>query len=210
MTLAERNEVVVRGPRVTLRAFNRADVDAWQDWPDYDDPLLVATSPRRMSPDQRSLWLDDLLNRQRQVPFAVDDEHGRMIGRLFLRQVHRDEGSSVLGIDLHPGYLSQRYGTEALAVFLDHYFDNLDFQRMLLSVAAFNWRAIRSYLSLGFREVGTRWDAHAGPDVTRDPAFEHVRPYFRRGMLGLEALYYEMALDRREWLTLKKREGPPR
>src|SRR6476619_5078182 len=106
MAIADHSTLAV-GPRVRLRAFDRADVDAWQAWPDYTEPLLVGTSPRRMAPDQRSRWFEDITQRQRQIPFAVEDEHGGMIGRIFLRHVRRDESSAVLGIDLHGGYLSR-------------------------------------------------------------------------------------------------------
>src|SRR5919202_4262010 len=113
MTLAERDSIVAAGPRTRVRPFTRADVDAWQAWPDYPERLLVGTSPRRMSPDQRARWFEDITHRQRQIPFAVEDEDGQMVGRIFLRHVRRDEGSAVLGIDLHPSRLSRGYGTEA-------------------------------------------------------------------------------------------------
>jgi RimJ/RimL family protein N-acetyltransferase len=174
-------------------------VDAWQSWPDYAEELLVGTSPRRMSPDQRSRWLDDIVQRQRQIPFAVDDESGEMIGRIFLRHVRYEERSAVLGIDMHPNWLGQGYGTESLGAFLHHYFGNMGFERMLLSVAAHNTRARRCYESLGFSTVGTHWDAHIGPDMTSDPQFTFVRHLFRRGPLGLESLFYDMRLERRDW-----------
>ncbi len=198
MALVDRNSLAA-GPRVRIRAFTRADVDAWQEWPDYPDPLLVGTSPRRMAPEQRSRWFEDITQRQRQLPFAIDDEHGNMIGRIFLRHVRKDESSAVLGIDLHADYLGQGYGTEALRAFLHHFFGEMDFQRMLLSVAAHNVRARRCYESLGFETSGSHWDAHLGPDVTRDPKFGFVRHLFRRGPLGLESLFYDMRLDRDEW-----------
>jgi RimJ/RimL family protein N-acetyltransferase len=193
-------DAVALGPRVRIRPFNRQDVDAWQNWPDYPDPLLVGTSPRRMGPDQRSRWLADVLQRQRQLPFAIDDECGAMIGRLFLRQVRHDEHSAVLGIDLRPDKLSQGYGTEALGTFLHHFFGEMGFERMLLSVAAHNKRARRCYQSLGFREIGSHWDGHSGPDVTHNPTYAHVRQLFRRGLLGVESLFYDMALDRKDWV----------
>ncbi len=198
MAIADR-DTLVAGPRVRIRPFSRADVDAWQAWPDYDDPLLVGTSPRRMPPDQRARWFDDITQRQRQLPFAVDDERGQMIGRIFLRHVRRDEGSAVLGIDLHADKLSQGYGTEALGAFLHHFFGEMGFTRMLLSVAAHNQRARRCYESLGFATSGSHWDAHLGPDVSRDPRFAVVRHLFRRGPLGLESLFYDMRLDRADW-----------
>src|SRR5919198_3730306 len=139
MAIADR-DTVASGPRVRVRPFTRTDVEVWQAWPDYAERLLVGTSPRRMSPDQRSRWFEDITQRQRQVPFAVEDESGEMIGRIFLRHVRREEGSAVLGIDLHPDFLGQGYGTESLGAFLHHYFENLGLDRMLLSVAAHNTR----------------------------------------------------------------------
>jgi RimJ/RimL family protein N-acetyltransferase len=204
MAIADRDTLAV-GPRVRIRAFSRADVDAWQAWPDYADPLLVGTSPRRMAPDQRSRWFDDITQRQRQLPFAVEDERGQMIGRIFLRHVRRDEGSAVLGIDLHADRLSLGYGTEALGAFLEHFFGEMGFSRMLLSVAAHNARARRCYESLGFTTSGSHWDAHLGPDVSRDPSFATVRQLFRRGPLGLESLFYDMRLERAEWRARQTR-----
>ena len=124
-----------------------------------------------MAPDQRSRWFDDITQRQRQIPFAIEDESGEMIGRIFLRHVRHEERSAVLGIDLHPAYLGGGYGTESLGAFLHHYFENMAFERMLLSVAAHNVRARRSYESLGFMTVGSHWDAHIGPDVSGEPQF---------------------------------------
>jgi RimJ/RimL family protein N-acetyltransferase len=198
MAIADR-DTVAAGPRTRIRPFVRADVDAWQSWPDYDDPLLVGTSPRRMAPDQRARWFDDITQRQRQLPFAVDDEHGQMIGRIFLRHVRRDEGSAVLGIDLHAHKLGEGYGTESLGAFLYHFFDEMGFLSMLLSVAAHNTRARRCYESLGFVTTGSHWDAHVGPDVSREARFTPVRHLFRRGSLGVESLFYDMRLDRAEW-----------
>jgi RimJ/RimL family protein N-acetyltransferase len=202
MAIADRNTVAA-GPRTRVRPFTRADVDAWQAWPDYEEPLLVGTSPRRMSPDQRSRWFDDITQRQRQIPFAVDDEAGEMIGRIFLRHVRHEERSAVLGIDLCPGSLGQGYGTESLGAFLQYFFAEMGFERMLLSVAAHNTRARRCYESLGFATVGTHWDAHIGPDVVNNNEFASVRHLFRRGPLGLESLFYDMRLDRKDWLELQ-------
>jgi RimJ/RimL family protein N-acetyltransferase len=198
MAIADR-DILAAGPRISIRPFTRADVDAWQLWPDYADALLAGTSPRRMAPEQRGRWFDDITQRQRQLPFAVDVDQGKMIGRIFLRHVRRDEASAVLGIDLHADYLSQGYGTEALGAFLHHFFGEMGFARMLLSVAAHNVRARRCYESLGFVTNGSHWDAHLGPDVTRDPKFAFVRHLFRRGPLGLESLFYDMRLERAEW-----------
>lgn len=199
MAIADREDIVAAGPRTRVRPFTRADVDAWQTWPDYSEKLLVGTSPRRMSPEQRSRWFADITQRQRQIPFAVEDNSGELIGRIFLRHVRAEEHSAVLGIDMHPAYLSQGYGTESLAAFLHHYFRVMDFELMLLSVAAHNMRARKCYESLGFITVGSHWDAHVGPDVTVEARFANVHHLFRRGPLGLESLFYDMRLERATW-----------
>jgi len=202
MAIADQPETIAAGTRTRVRVFNRTDVDAWQAWPDYDEQLLVGTSPRRMSPEQRGRWYDDITQRQRQMPFAVEDETGTMIGRIFLRHVRHEERSAVLGIDLHPAYLSQGYGTESLKAFLHYYFETMGFERMLLSVAAHNARARRCYESLGFTTVGSHWDAHIGPDVTNQPKYAYMRHLFRRGPLGLESLFYDMRLEGAVWRRL--------
>jgi RimJ/RimL family protein N-acetyltransferase len=207
MAIAD-DRAVATGPRTVIRPFTRTDVDAWQAWPDYPEQLLVGTSPRRLSPEQRGRWFDDITLRQHQLPFAVEDESGALIGRIFLRHVRRDEHSAVLGIDFHPRYLNQGFGTEALGSFLVYYFEVLEFESMLLSVAAHNVRAQRSYQKLGFVSMGSHWDGHIGPDVTRDPAFSHVRDLFRRGSLGLESLFYDMRLERTAWRA--RTESPAR
>ena len=66
-------------------------------------------------------------------------------------------------------------------------------------MAAHNTRARRCYERLGFVSVGSHWDAHIGPDVTSQPEFAYVRHLFRRGALGLESLFYDMRLERRDW-----------
>src|SRR5260370_40229727 len=132
-----------------------------------------------MSPEQRGRWYEAITQRQRQMPFAVEDETGTMIGRIFLRHVRHEERSAVLGIDLHPAYLSQGYGTESLKAFLHHYFETMGFERMLLSVAAHNARACRCYESLCFTTVGSHWYARIGPYGTILPNYVYMRPPFR-------------------------------
>lgn len=189
---------VVETARTRIRAFTRADVDAWQDWPRHRDPLFRSYDPPAIAPAERGAWYRDLTVHQRQLPFAVEDRSGALIGRIFLRHVNRSPGTAVLGIDFRPDRLSQGYGTEALGGFLRHYFETLGFDRLFLSVAAFNLRARRCYEKLGFRYLGSYWD-HWGEEAGvafHDPSYRAVRRLFRRNGAELEALFYNMALSR--------------
>lgn len=186
---------VVATERTRIRVFTRRDVDRWLAWPRHSDPLYSPYDPSPMSGPMRDAWYDDLVHRQKQLPFAVDTLDGQMIGRIFLRFINRVEGGSVLGIDFDPRFVGQGYGTEALRAFLGYYFGPMGFRRMLLSVAAYNVRARRSYERCGFRYLGTHWEIiKCNADVFGDERYADLRPLFRRSAGGVEALFHTMEI----------------
>ena len=188
-------EYLAAGQRTRVRRFTRRDVDRWLDWERHSDPLYSPYDPQPMSGTMRDAWYDDLIHRQEQRPFAVDDLEGRMIGRIFLRFVNRVEGGAVLGIDFDAGYVGQGYGTDALGAFLPYYFGPLGFRRILLSVAAYNVRARRSYERLGFRYLSTHWERFkCDANIFADERYEGIRHLFRRTRTGMEALFHTMEL----------------
>ncbi|MHB8992585.1 MAG: GNAT family N-acetyltransferase, partial [Chloroflexota bacterium] len=140
----------------------------------------------------------------------IDDAHGNMIGWITLRNVNVEAGTSVLGIALDPTRMGMGYGTDALMAFLDYYFDDMGFREMWLDVAAFNHRAMRSYEKCGFRYVGQHWTEHPNsvfPPVFSDARYREVVQYFRRSLLGVEVLYYDMVIDRAAFRRRKAAMG---
>jgi RimJ/RimL family protein N-acetyltransferase len=191
-------EYMAGGERTRIRAFTRRDVDSWQAWPRHPNPLYSPFNPIGMSGPLRDAWYEDLVQRQAQIPFAVDDLAGRMIGRIFLRFVNRVDGGSVLGIDFDPLYVGHGYGTDALRAFMGYYFGPLGFRRLLLSVASYNERARRSYERCGFQYLATHWERlKCEADIFGDERYRELRPLFRRGRAGLEALFHTMEAKRR-------------
>jgi RimJ/RimL family protein N-acetyltransferase len=77
----------------------------------------------------------------------------RLIGRITLREI--TAASARLGTYLHPAYVSQGFGTEALRLFCAHADEELQLARLLLDVACDNARAIRCYRRCGFETVAT-------------------------------------------------------
>jgi RimJ/RimL family protein N-acetyltransferase len=186
-------EYLAEGERTRLRRFTRRDVERWLAWPPHADPLFVSYNPPKMSALMSDAWYDDLVNRQAQVPYAVDSLDGQMIGRIFLRFVNRVEGGSVLGIDFDPRFVSQGYGTDALRAFLGYYFGPLGFRRLLLSVAAYNIRARRCYERLGFRYLNSYWERRKNEaNVFGDDRYRDIRHLFRRSRSGIEVLFHSM------------------
>jgi RimJ/RimL family protein N-acetyltransferase len=133
-----------------------------------------------------------------------------MIGSLTLREID-GQRSARLGITLGADFVSQRYGTEALKLFFDYYFGNMAFARLVLDVAATNIRAVRTYCSLGFQQIGEHY-RHAGHSSYRmllsDPHYRHLRRFFRHQGGVTQVLFYDMALTREGWHAYRQREGP--
>jgi RimJ/RimL family protein N-acetyltransferase len=108
-----------------------------------------------------------------------------------------------LGITLGADFVNQGLGTEALALFLDYYFGELGFKKLVLDVVGYNRRAIRVYRKLGFVKVGQRERA-AGREQKRvflgEQADADARRFFRRDWLGRHRLLcYDMELKREDW-----------
>ncbi len=198
--------IVARGNKTVIRSFQREDVDRRQAWPRHADPLYSHNDPRPMSPRERDFWFLERTATSSYRMYAIDDLQGNLVGWLTLRNINPQASSSVLGIALNPLWIGMGYGTDALWAFLEHYFNELGFREMRLDVAAFNRRAMRSYEKCGFQYVGQHWTEHPSslfPPVFKDPRYKEVVKYFRRSLLGIEVLYYDMAIDRATYLRHK-------
>ena len=202
--------IVARGKKTVVRWFERADVDRRQQWSKHTDPLYSHNDPRPMTSRERDLWFLERTAGASYRMFAVDDLQGELIGWITLRNVNVDAGTSVLGIALEPTRMGQGYGTDALVAFLEYYFGAMGFKELWLDVAAFNHRAMRCYEKCGFRYMGKHWVEHPSssfPPVLSDPKYREVTPYFRRSLLGVELLYYDMMVDRASFVRRRAMEG---
>lgn len=184
---------VAIGQITRVREFTRRDVDRWLEWGNHKDPLFSSFNPTPMTGSMQDSWYDDLVQRQRQLPYAIEDLDRRLVGRLFLRHVRDRERTSVLGIDLDARCLSQGFGTDALRAFMAYYFGPGRFLKMYLSVAAYNVRARRSYDRCGFTQFSSHWQTlKTDADVFGDERYAPIRHLFRHGQDGLEALMEDM------------------
>ncbi|PDW04872.1 GNAT family N-acetyltransferase [Candidatus Viridilinea mediisalina] len=198
---------IIYGQRVLLRPWQRSDNLAQELWPRYYEPLHTLWNIPRIS------LYDEFGGRgwqaQRYV-WAVDNLQQRLIGRISLREVETDGTCARLGISLSQAHVGQGLGTEALALFLDHYFGPLEFSSMYLDVAAFNRRAVRCYERLGFRYIESEWRS-AGRDPAlrqlNDPRHTELLTFFRRSRFETFVEFYEMLLTREAWLEQHRNNG---
>lgn len=190
----------LRSARIAIRPWQHHDEIEVDRWPPYNDPLEPIWNLPRQSGGSWGTGFDWSSTRR---TWAVDDVTGHLAGRISLREVDERRGSARLGITFGAPFVSKGLGTEALALFLDYYFNELGFATMVLDVAAPNERAVRCYVRLGFQHVGNDWRC-AGHYFDRrllDSAqYAHLRRYFRQGPRCFEVQFFEMELRYEEWV----------
>ncbi len=191
----------VCGNRVHIRQWERYDTLVFDRWPRYSDPFnRLWNVPRSSEFEPDSLLPQSNVRRV----WAIENHRRQLIGRISLREIDLQLRQARLGISLGAPYVGQGMGTEALALFLDHFFDVMDFLMMRLDVAAFNYRAIRCYEKLGFCHIDSEW-RNAGYDASlrllNDPDYREFTPFFRRNGRGTLVQFLEMEISRDQWHT---------
>jgi RimJ/RimL family protein N-acetyltransferase len=82
-------------------------------------------------------------------------EEGRLIGEVGLDAPQWEHGDAFIGIGLgERDYWGKGYGSEAMRLIVRFAFNELNLERVSLSVFDYNPRAIRSYEKVGFKEEG--------------------------------------------------------
>jgi RimJ/RimL family protein N-acetyltransferase len=170
-------------------------------WRPFADPLYQPFDFPRQNRSEQVRWFEWRSKDPSRQLYTIVTMDGRVIGSLTLREIQRPH-SARLGITIGADFVSQGYGTEALALFLDYYFGEMGFRSIVLDVASTNLRALRTYRALGFRTTGTHYRAanHSSFRILqRDPRYRHLRRFFRRQGTGTQVLFYDMAISRVEW-----------
>ncbi|NJN66089.1 MAG: GNAT family N-acetyltransferase [Chloroflexaceae bacterium] len=199
------------GPRVALRPWKGEDERACRMWATYPDPFSKLWN----LPRSRSLYEEFFTffsgSSGTRRSWAIENQAGQLIGRLSLREIDPWKQRARLGISLGADYVGQGLGTEALALFLDHFFGVLEFTTMALDVAACNGRAVRCYERLGFRHIRQEWrKAGHAPclQLLQEPAYHHLLPFFRNQAGTIWVQFLEMELQKSWWVRLMPgREG---
>lgn len=151
---------MIRGDRVILRPFQRADIAALQRW--HDDGEVMRYWDETMPLVVESQWEKDFSPGGKFTRFgaegffAICNEEGDAIGRLGFHDYshrHRHAELSILIGDKE--YWGKGYGSDAIIAFGHWYFNQKGAHRLWLTVLATNPRAQRAYEKVGFTREGT-------------------------------------------------------
>jgi len=194
----------VRGVRVCVRELRLEDVDQMQNWAEHEDPLFFYYNFPKISQKERQQWYQMKTRWLIRKSYAIENEHGRVIGYLSIRNINWIKRESELGIVLDPAYINQGYGSEALWVFLGHYFETLKMQSLKLRTAKFNKRAIRCYQRCGFRIIKETEEEFEDQysEIFYQPEYQHLKKLFTEKRGKKMTKYLHMKITRKEYAQL--------
>ncbi|NIV38573.1 MAG: GNAT family N-acetyltransferase [Anaerolineae bacterium] len=196
----------LQGQRITIRHMKAADLDAMLQWRPFADPLYRPFDFPRQSRSEHMRWFEWRRRDPSRRLYTIVNEDRQVIGSLTLREID-GRRSARLGITIGADFVSQGYGTEAMHIFLDHYFGEMGFATMVLDVAATNLRAVRAYRAIGFRETGQHYRPASHPSyriLQKEPRYRHLWQFFQRTGGVATVLFYDMSMTREEWRVISQ------
>jgi RimJ/RimL family protein N-acetyltransferase len=146
--------VLRRHTRDNLREFLRwyqdpevSRLTRYQDGPMHPEEIERFFTMRALGPDSLAMGIHVRVS-------------NRLVGSCAFSQLDGDNGSTLFHITIgERDAWGQGYGTEATRLMVDHAFGSLGLHRVGLSVFAFNERAIRAYVRVGFVNEGRSREA---------------------------------------------------
>jgi RimJ/RimL family protein N-acetyltransferase len=190
------SEIELKSERLTLRTFRREDLDAENDWPDFEDLIYHHYNPPRdnsNSKDHRYLQSLRLFNTKLSI---FDGEN--LVGYVGLYDTNFSSCESWMGIQFASNQRSRGYCKESLLCLCKEFFGKWEMNVMRLEVAAFNLPGVRCYESIGWLVTRQFWHPHAYQrhlDYENDSRLASITHHFRRVETGVEVDYLEMELS---------------
>jgi RimJ/RimL family protein N-acetyltransferase len=148
------------GNLVRLRAIEEEDIATLHDL--FNDPevqrTLAVNWPEPIAGTRA--WWEGVRANPGAVAFAIETLTGELIGVCSLEDVNPAARTAALGIWIGKAFWDRGYGTDAVRTLCRFGFEEMNLQRVGLSVYEMNPRAIRSYEMVGFKEEGRARRAH--------------------------------------------------
>lgn len=176
------------GERVALGPVHRGIVPLLWTWEnDLELSVLTGDPVHPLSPEAaEQLYESRAKANPAHASFVIyERETLRPIGTIGLPHINHAHRTAELGVGI--GAAEDRgkgYGTEAVRLLLDYAFNVLGLHNVMLRVFSYNERAIRSYLKVGFREMGRRRGAQRVGGIAYDVVYmDCIAPEFEGSTL---------------------------
>lgn len=149
------SESILEGQRVRLRPVQPGDLPKFAEW--LADPEVrrwLAALPEAPTLQDELEWYEDSRANPDNVLWSIETVDGRLIGTVELR-VAPHANRAELGIAIQDkSQWSKGYGTDTVRQVLEYTFEELELNRVELTVDEQNARGRRCYEKCGFREEG--------------------------------------------------------
>lgn len=170
---------MIVGELVYLRTLERSDLPAVVRWMNDPEVTRYLLSAPLYGPEEMEQWYEQRRGTDDRV-LAMMDDGDELIGYCGISRLEWEERRCNMWLIIgERGAWGQGYGTDAVRVMLRYLFDEVNLNRVYLTVDEENDRAMRLYERCGFRREG----------VSRKARFKNGR--YRNDVT--------MAVLKREW-----------
>lgn len=146
------------GEKIKLRAYKREDVLLACEYMNDSElkRLLVNKIPYPMILEEEEKWYESLINLKDSYNFAIEDlGSGKYIGGCGINQINWLNRIAIIGIFIgDKNYWGKGYGTDAVNTLVKFIFEQMNMNKVKLSVFSFNERAKKCYEKCGFKVEG--------------------------------------------------------
>lgn len=150
------------GERVYLSPMSEEDIPTLTKWVnDFAVSDGIGQSARILSLEGERSWFEGVMKSEGHLYAIVRHEDDKMIGSTELSGFNSTHRLATFGISIGEEENRGRgYGLEATRLILGYGFDYLNLNNIMLTVFAFNEKAIKTYKEAGFQEIGRRREAY--------------------------------------------------
>jgi RimJ/RimL family protein N-acetyltransferase len=154
----------IRRGAMTIRRWERPDLDVLSRWPPYPEPYGVFSFTfAHLGPAEMDSFYDSRSQQQDRITLVLDQDSDACVGYLSLLGIDWGSGRCEnMGIRVHPEECGRGIGSRMLAAVRDWWFDS-GMTCLRLDVAGSNVRAVKCYEKVGFTKTGERW--REAPDL---------------------------------------------
>lgn len=163
---------MLEGKLVRLRAREPDDLERAYGWINDREVTRHLTVRYPLSRADEERWIRETPTNTfaNGVGLAIETREGLHIGNIDLREMRHEDRKTELGIMIgDKEYWSKGYGTDAVLTLLRFAFDEMNLNRVWLTVHDSNERAITCYRKCGFQEEG-----RLRQEVFRDGRYQDI------------------------------------